>query len=344
MLILPALTHSEADDLTQKKIIGKGSFGTVYGPISYRHIQEFLEKRRIEYHLDPTIKKYIIKIERPIIPPLKKCMRIQDYQLFLNQLDPKIKRHFIYSKMCGIIDKHHLFDIQEYGGDELFSVIEPSETKIHSKYDWTNFSTLKKIISSFLLIMKGCFQLIDLNVLLTDIKLENMVFNTKKGVSLIDLEFYPLEDANIFTHNKAVITKSPHYMPIQLFALLPGDMYPHDLKKFSNDSILKIKETQKMNKECFLNVLRKEKTKKFSPELTKTIAKYYIVYVFVSCIAIIIQVNYYPAKYNKIRTEFFEILKYVKSTRLDIDFDHVLKLLQRFRLRLILKQYLHKKK
>jgi len=343
MLILPALTHSEANDLTLKKIIGKGSFGTVYGPLSYRHIQEFLDKKKIKFHLDPDIKKYIIKIERPKILPLKKCLRIQDNQLFLNQLDPKIRKHFIYSKMCGVIEKHYLFDIQEYGGDELFSVIEPSERKIHSKYDWTNFSTLKKIISSFLIIMKGCFQLIELNVLLTDIKLENMVFNTKKGVSLIDLEFYPLEDANIFTHNKAVITKSPHYMPIQLFALLPGDMYPMDLKQFSDDSILKIKETQKMNRECFLNVLLKQKTKKFSPELTKTIAKYYIVYVFVSCIAVIIQINYYPAKYTKMRNEFFEILKYVKSVRLDIDFNHVIKLLNRFRLRLILRQHLNKK-
>jgi hypothetical protein len=92
-----------------------------------------------------------------------------------------------------------------------------------------------------------------------------------------------------------------------------------------------------------LNVLLKQKTKKFSPELTKTIAKYYIVYVFVSCIAVIIQINYYPAKYTKMRNEFFEILKYVKSVRLDIDFNHVIKLLNRFRLRLILRQHLNKK-
>ena len=210
--------------VSSTEVLGKGAFGTVYGPFTANRMRDILTKfyqvtggastlpispdprcDTVMKHLLPDRSTYILKLEFGRAEA-KPCASAQILYDKLKKIPTSFHPYFILPMVCGRFSWGR-YEIQRYGGVELFSVLKNKEKK------WGP-EKLFPVFQSMLTIMRACLALIDkTGILVTDIKPTNMVFDEKTGnISLIDLEFVPLEKKKIRT---LTFTVYPDFIPVQ---------------------------------------------------------------------------------------------------------------------------------
>jgi hypothetical protein len=210
--------------VSSTEVLGKGAFGTVYGPFTANRMRDILTKfyqvtggasalpispdprcEVVMKHLLPDRSTYILKLEF-VKAEAKPCASTEMLSQCLEKIPASFHPYFILPLVCGRFSWGR-YEIQRYGGVELYAVLKNKEKK------WGPEKRLP-VFESMLHIMRACLALIDkAGILLTDMKPGNMVFDEKTGnISLIDLEFVPLEKKKIRT---LTFTVYPDYIPVQ---------------------------------------------------------------------------------------------------------------------------------
>lgn len=210
--------------LSPKKFIGKGTEGRVFGPLS---LKDFPTDFPIET-LDPE-KTYVIKIfHRP-----KKISTLGSLDVkykVINQYVRRSERHFFILPVIIGLSRNKKFitgEVQEYGGIELFDWINDEKKK---EIPLHLFPTLKKIC-------KTCIEILNKhNILITDIKIENMVMRNDGSVSLIDFDVLTIDGEP----TSFMTTFSPIITPIQFINIMSkyhtgaSYMRNHLMQKYEN--------------------------------------------------------------------------------------------------------------
>jgi len=210
--------------LASSEVLGKGAFGTVYGPFTANRMRDILTKfyqvtggasafaispdprcDAVMKHLLPDGSTYILKLEFKSTTA-RPCASTEMLSNSLEKIPASFHPYFILPIVCGRFSWGR-YEIQRYGGVELYAALKNNEKKWGPEKRFPVFQ-------SMLHIMQACLALIDkTGILLTDMKPGNMVFDEKTGnISLIDLEFVPLEKKKIRT---LTFTVYPDYIPVQ---------------------------------------------------------------------------------------------------------------------------------
>ena len=198
----------------ESEILGKGAFGTVFGPYSAAKTREILATlyRRPagectvlkQYVFPDDASTYILKVEfgNSTAKPCGSTERLADA---VQRLPHAFHRCFLLPLVCGRFSWGR-YEIQRYGGVELYSLLKQDDA-------WGPEKRFP-VFASMLRILRACLLLIDkAGILLTDIKPANMVFDRATGeISLIDLEFVPLDPKKI---KSMTFTLYPEYIPVQ---------------------------------------------------------------------------------------------------------------------------------
>lgn len=204
MIVLPTVRDGVFPDLGN--LLGKGSYGQVFGPFTRDEIHGFLSG----FYEDPKIRlndkdRFVIK---KVLPHTGlTCQDLVNknkaYADVLNLLIASERRLFILPLVVGCIGDT-MFEVQRFGGKEVYEVLLSGD-KITSPTRF--FQRLIKI-------MEACMRLADKGVLLTDLKPENMVMLPDGSVSVIDF------DTKILSQNKPFFyTLHPEIIPIQFLNL-----------------------------------------------------------------------------------------------------------------------------
>jgi serine/threonine protein kinase len=199
-------------------VLGKGSFGTVFGPFTASKTRDILTKLyqhpaatfdpgcdTVMKQLLPDGSTYILKLEFGK-SKTKPCASAEFLADKIKKIPTSFHPYFILPLVCGRFSWGR-YEIQRYGGVELNSVLKNKEKVWGPEKRFPIFQSL-------LHIMQGCRALIDKKgILITDMKPANMVYDEATGkISLIDLEFVPLEQKKI---RSLAFTPNPDYIPIQ---------------------------------------------------------------------------------------------------------------------------------
>jgi len=207
--------QSLAPLVLESEILGKGAFGTVFGPYSAAKTREILAtlyRRPVgectvlkEYVFPDNASTYILKVEfgNRTAKPCASTQRLADA---LERLPLPFHRCFLLPLVCGRFTWGR-YEIQRYGGVELYSLLKQNDDPWGPEKRFPVFFSMLRIL-------RACLLLIDkADILLTDIKPANMVFDRGTGeISLIDLEFVPLDPKKI---KSMTFTLYPEYIPIQ---------------------------------------------------------------------------------------------------------------------------------
>lgn len=200
--------------------LGSGTYGTVYGPYSKTRIlsmlQTFYEKNPLFWisvekkcsDVLSTHRRYILRVDTK--KPVCVDMIADDVKLMnrFQGLPSTYKNFFILPLIVGCFPIAK-FEIQEYGGTELFEVLanDPKE--------WTDPQQLINACSTWYRMFKGCLWLLhNRNVLITDIKPENMVIDDNCRLSMIDIETVRIRQVKK-PDDTVIFTISHDYLPIQ---------------------------------------------------------------------------------------------------------------------------------
>jgi len=214
--------------VSSTEVLGKGAFGTVFGPFTANRMRDILTKfyqvtggastgasafaispdprcDTVMKQLLPDGSTYILKLEFGRAEA-KPCASAQILYDKLKKIPTSFHPYFILPLVCGRFSWGR-YEIQRYGGVELYSVLKNKEKKWGPEKRFPVFQSL-------LHILQGCRALVDkAGILVTDMKPTNMVFDEKTGnISLIDLEFTPLEKKKIRT---LTFTVYPDFIPVQ---------------------------------------------------------------------------------------------------------------------------------
>ena len=200
--------------------LGGGSYGKVYGPFPKHIMDKFLDwlyprAIRPTFHDD---EKYVLKfVEMNMMDfekVYKKTLRLRSA---ITKLPPGILQHFIYILFLGPL-KNGVVEIQRYGGKVLKKALVDKDVE------------KSKITPSMISILSGLSRICtDHDLMVTDIKPHNMVYEATRGISLIDLEYTDLKDSE----GRIIYTNYYNFIPVQMF-LLPY---------FKNEKIQKYKAT-----------------------------------------------------------------------------------------------------
>ena len=206
----------------KSNVIGKGGFGTVYGPYSKTEIEAKIAP--IEPNIESMLhsdKQYVIKISQvqshmisgkrqyTIPKPFTKNVWREKCGKQLED-DTLLLEHFIlplgvwpYSKKFN--DSYYYFEIQEYGGMDLL--------KFYQQQTTITIKELMVFLTSIITILKDGFFLIDqCGYYISDTKIENTVVDPNTyQLKLIDLTFNKLEK------DPSVFSIEPDATPTQLF-------------------------------------------------------------------------------------------------------------------------------
>ena len=186
--------------------LGGGSFGKVYGPFPKHIMNYFLDwlyprAIRPTFHEEET---YVLKfVEMNMVDfekVYKKTLRLRSA---ITKLPSGILEHFIYILFMGPL-KNGVVEIQRYGGKVLKKALVDKDVE------------KSKITPSMISILSGLSRICENDhLMVTDIKPDNMVYETTRGISLIDLEFTDLKDSE----GRVVYTNYYNFIPIQMFLL-----------------------------------------------------------------------------------------------------------------------------
>jgi len=204
-------------------LLGKGSYGQVFGPFTKDEIRRFLST----FYKGPPIRlrddhQYVIK---KVLP--NNGLTCQDlvkknkaYAGILRLLTPSERRLFILPIIVGCIGDT-MFEVQRFGGKEVYEVLLSGD-KISNP---TIF--FRRLIQ----IMETCMRLVDKGVLLTDLKPENMVMMPDGSVCVIDF------DTKVMRQNKPFLfTLHPQIIPIQFLNLDPKPTRDAKVERYLSSS------------------------------------------------------------------------------------------------------------
>jgi len=275
--------------VTPKEVLGKGSFGIVFGPFSAVKMRQLLTQfygcQECVQSLESVTgisKKTLSTILPESDSYVLKVMFSKSLHHNLELLDKKLqcfplsmKRLFITPLIVGKFSFGH-YEIQRYGGVDFFKVLQDKTQP------WGTRDKLCKAIHSLCTLTESCFLLIEhAHLLITDVKPENMVYNEKTGeISLIDLEYITI-DPQKSPKKHLVYSLAPHLEPIQFFN---PNLFPD---KFNRK--LLIQKYIKMGGKSNQKYIVKEKV---SFDELKKIAQFYILWVMVTNAYLIIDSKY----------------------------------------------------
>ena len=206
--------------IPESEKLGSGTYGTVFGPYSKARVlailQSFYQNNilfwiSIQKKCSDALserKSYILRVD--IKRPVCVDMITEDVELMnrLGRLPSLYKNYFIVPLIVGCFS-FAKFEIQQYGGTELFDALA-NDPRL-----WTDRQQLHTVISSWYRLFKGCLWLLhNHNVLITDIKPENMVIDRNGRLSMIDIETVRIRQVKS-KDDTVVFTLSHDYLPIQ---------------------------------------------------------------------------------------------------------------------------------
>ena len=272
--------------VTSKEVLGKGSFGIVFGPFSATRMRDIFyqlyETQDVEAmtgmsrasfsKMLPESDRYILKVTLGNI--YSSLQEIQWLDKKLQCLPAPMKRLFLTPLIVG---KFYFgqYEIQRYGGEEFYKVLK-------NKTPWNTMDRLHKAISCFHRLAESCFMLIeDAHVMITDIKPQNMVYNETSGeVSLIDLEYIHLD---LLKKKAMIYTPSVYFVPIQFFN---SNFFPNMSQR--NDVIKKYLKTSQYG-----DLHKKHSVqKKVGLDSLKKIAQFSILWVMVYMVYFVVAYKY----------------------------------------------------
>jgi hypothetical protein len=102
----------------------------------------------------------------------------------------------------------NLFEIQGYGGIEFHHYLVSDRESI-------SFSVFYKIVQNFIDILVDGLEIIKKGWIFTDIKSENMVFDSRDGIRIIDYKIYPQESILGSNKKELLFTMIPNILPFQ---------------------------------------------------------------------------------------------------------------------------------
>lgn len=181
----------------QMNQLGSGGEATVYGPLHYSQMQLFLTTRQIQ-GLDPK-QQFIVKVfhrpksfeekKKKLIETMKKIPYPENVLLPL--FWAKIPRKKVETYFPKVATEHPsipIFDleVQRFGGQDLFGYLfEPLRKNIPASTFFKIWEGVRKIIAD-------CFVwIVQHDLMITDIKPENMVIDQQNTLRLIDVSAYP---------------------------------------------------------------------------------------------------------------------------------------------------------
>jgi len=212
--------RSSRPPLPAEEILGSGSFGIVYGPYSRQKVGEIFESLVSGQQLgipSRTRKKFVLKVYRdgktpPYDQKLSKILK--EYPLPVTRI--------IYPLKIARMPTGQWLEIQEYGGYDFFNLLASPSFPWDENLLWRGWVSMVEILEL------GTRLIMEKNLFMSDIKPENMVFSFKKGLALIDIEFYNqrqvLESTRSSSSKRSpslVFTLNPSSLPIQ-FGVLFG--------------------------------------------------------------------------------------------------------------------------
>jgi len=188
------------------KYRGSGSFGSVYGPFQ-KHLMEAYITWLYPDIIHPPLKDRedyvfkLIKMDSSKLPSV--YIKMYTLREALLGLEERMQKHFVFVLFLGPV-KDGIVEIQKYGGIPLSMALS---IKVVS---------LPQIHSSIMAILGGLYRICEnKNILVTDIKPDNMVYTESSGISLIDLEYVDLTKND----DRIVYTNLYELMPLQMFLL-----------------------------------------------------------------------------------------------------------------------------
>lgn len=275
-----AMVDTDFDWLSERHFLAGGAEGRVFGPLS---TEDFPDDFPV--HILNPKKRYIVKKfhKKKTISELGS---LNDKYKIINQFVRQSDRHFFILPVAVGISRNKRFitgEVQEYGGIELFDWINDQTKK---DIPFHLFPTLKKIC-------KTCIEILNKhNILITDIKPENMVMQDDGNVSLIDFDFLIIgsdEPKGFMT------TFSPLITPAQFMDIM--SKYHTNARYIKHDMLRRYRGEQMTSKVFFEppKTAKPPKTVKQSKTATHTIpsdieiALFSLLWVFINTIQIILR-------------------------------------------------------
>lgn len=174
-------------------ILGEGSFAEVVGPIYSNSTMRALGAGSLK---NPP---YIVKIYKSSFDETS-YEKVLDKQGFYNHLDKKCRHKSIIFPLATLVlrgkdiqnvfpfirkkpDNYYQIEIEKYGGMSMEKIVHYNNKKIFSVH---GFLKIWRCIPD---ILEDCFHVMfDNNLIMTDIKIENMVISPDKTLRLIDVD------------------------------------------------------------------------------------------------------------------------------------------------------------
>ena len=158
------------------------------------------------------------------------CDRLNTYREHISSIpSQESRKSFLLPVLCGrihITDKFSsYFEIQEYGGMELLDVFNEviRKRKVLSK------PQIKNALTSLVACLEGIVYIISTHqIMIPDIKAENMVMNLKNGdVRMIDIDWVSIKDFKTSVKGRS-FTATMKTMPGQMLARILHDFVPEE--------------------------------------------------------------------------------------------------------------------
>jgi serine/threonine protein kinase len=278
--------------------IGEGGFAIVFVTKDWDKMKTILsskmfqrifmsEKKDVKDALE-KIKKgfdnhhpYVIKINLKVNQK-DRCGEIKKHLGWLSTLSPQNRERVLCTELCGSMRLEEglhdeiTFEIQQYGGIEFFDFL--SDYHSEWKHEYRKVMRATKCLFDILV---GLLKLIkDSNVMITDLKPENMVVNVETGeISLIDLEFFPL---GVEEHLDFVptMTMYPDLVPPQFYNSIFYSNSNNTRQHYKNHYLERVQKQigveQKEDARAIMDALQ---GKVFAPEQGPQVASFYSVWV-----------------------------------------------------------------
>ena len=224
---------------------------------------------------------YVIKINLKVNQK-DRCGEIKKHLGWLSTLPVQNRERVLCTELCGSMRLEEglhddiTFEIQQYGGVEFFDFL--SDYRGKWKHEYRKVLRATKCLFDILV---GLLRLIkDSNVMITDLKPENMVVNVETGeISLIDLEFFPL---GVEEHIGFVptMTMYPDLVPPQFYNSIFYSNSNNTRQHYKNHYLERVQKQigveQKEDARAIMDALQ---GKVFTPEQGPLVANFYTLWV-----------------------------------------------------------------
>lgn len=197
-------------------ILGHGSFGVVFGPFDNTTVNQMslFNKRVTNDHSLYVIKLHTTVIERQSQQKQQLYHKLERMSRHHSIIFPlmtsfhtgaQIGRKFPFMKESIDPNKIYQIELQYYGGISMEKMVRTKKS-----FTMKNFLQLWKSMAN---ILEDCFHILfDHNLIMTDIKMENMVLSDDYVLRLIDV------DINPNSKTRRTITPSIIDLPVQYFS------------------------------------------------------------------------------------------------------------------------------